>query len=70
MLGPRCRTGFSLVMARGGSSLVAVPELLTVGAALVVEGGLQGTQASLAAALGLESTGPIAVAAGLNCPAT
>ena len=57
-------------MARGGSSLVAVPELLTVGAPLVVEGGLQGTQASLAAALGLESTGPIAVAAGLNCPAT
>ena len=47
--GLRCHTGFSLG-AEGGSSLAAVPGLLTAAASLVVECGLRGVQTSGAAA--------------------
>ena len=42
-------------MSRRCCSLVVVPRLLIVGASIVVENGLQGTWASVAAALGLST---------------
>ena len=47
--GLRRRTGFSLG-AEGGSSLAAVPGLLTAAASLAAECGLRGVQTSGAAA--------------------
>ena len=50
-------SGLSLVAMSGGSSLVAVQELLISVTPLVVGHRLQGVQASVAAARGLSSTG-------------
>ena len=47
VLGLRCSVGFSLAVARGGSSLVVVRGLLTAVAALVAGSGLQGVWASV-----------------------
>ena len=52
VLGLCCCTGFSLVVASGGYSPVAVPGLLIVVASLVAEPGLQGTPTSVAAVPG------------------
>ena len=46
---------FSLVVANGGYSLIAVHGLLITVASLVAEHGLKGSQASIAAACGLSS---------------
>ena len=62
MLGLRCSSGFSLVVAKQGYSLAVVCGFLIAMASLVVEQGLWGTQASAVAAPGLQSTGSIAVA--------
>ena len=53
MLSLHCCSGFSLVAASGGYSLAAVLGLLTVVASLIAEYGLEGVQASVAAAPGL-----------------
>ena len=47
MLGLRCCTGFSLVVANEGYSLGVVHRLLIVVASLVAEHGLESTRASL-----------------------
>ena len=49
--------GFSLAMAKGGHSLVAVPEFLIAGAPLVAKHRLGGAWASAAATHGLSSCG-------------
>ena len=49
LLGLRCCTGFPLIAASGGYSLVAVCGLLIVVASIVAEHGLQGAQASVVA---------------------
>ena len=67
MLGLRCSSGFSLVVANGGYSLAVVCGFLIAVASLVVEQGLRGTQASVVAALRLQSTGSIVVAQRLSC---
>ena len=53
VLGLCCCTGFSLVVASGGYSPVAVPGLLIVVASLVAEPGLSGSWASVVVAPGL-----------------
>ena len=53
MLGLHCYTGFSLVAAGRGYSLLAVHGLLTAAASLVAECRLQDTQASVIAVPGL-----------------
>ena len=58
VLGLRCCTGFSLVVASRGYSLAAVCELLTVVASLLLSK-LSGRQASVVAAPRLQSTGSI-----------
>ena len=55
MPGLHCCSGFPLVAASGGYSLVAVHGLLIVMASLVVQHGLWGTQASVVVACGLMS---------------
>ena len=54
-------------MANGGYSLAVVCGFLIAVASLVVEQGLRGTQASVVAALGLQSTGSVVVQR-LSCP--
>ena len=49
VLGLYCCAGFSLVVASGGYSGVAVLQLLIAGASLVVEQSLRGTQSSAVA---------------------
>ena len=53
-----------------GFSLAEVFESLTAVASLVAERGLQGTQASLAAAFRVQSTGSVVVGHGLSCSMT
>ena len=67
MLSLHCCAGFSLVSANGGYSLAAVLGLLIVVASLVAKHGLQGRQASVAVAPGLQSTGSIVVVQRLSC---
>ena len=57
MLGLPCCTGFALVAASGGFSLVVVLRLFISVASLVVEHGLLGTKASVVAAHGLGHCG-------------
>ena len=52
-LGLHCFTKFSLVVASGGYSLVAVHRLLIAVASLAAEHGLQSTQSSVVVAYGL-----------------
>ena len=58
--------GFYLVAASGGHSLAAVHGLLIVVASLVMERGLQDTQAYVVAARGLRSCGSQALEHRLN----
>ena len=59
MLALRCYVGFSLVVASGGYSLVAVCRLfIVVVASLIVEHGLQGMWALVAVACGLSGMAP------------
>ena len=67
MLGLCCCEGFSLVVVSGCYALIVVHRLLIAVASLVAEHRLWGTQASVAAAPGLSSTGLIVVAPGLSC---
>ena len=60
---------FSLGVANGGFSLVALHGLLIVLASLVAEHRLQGTWASVVAAHRLQSVGSVVVAHGLSCSA-
>ena len=55
MLGLRCLSGFSLVVASRGYSVVAVLGLLAPEASLVAEHGLWAAWASVAVACGLSS---------------
>ena len=57
ILSLRSCMGLSLVASSGGYSLISVLGLLIAVAALLVEYGLQGTRASVVAALGLNSCG-------------
>ena len=57
MLGLHCCEGFPLAVASGGDSLVAVSRLHIAVAILVVEHGLSGTRASVAAAGGPRNRG-------------
>ena len=61
MLGLRCCTGFSLVVASRGYSLVAVCRFLTVVASLDMEQWALGCVGLVAEAPGFESTGLVAV---------
>ena len=67
MPGLLCCLGFSLVAASGAYSLML--GLLIAVASLVFEQSLQGAQASVVTAPGLQSTGSVAVAHGLSCSA-
>ena len=66
MLGLHCCTGFTLVAASRGYSLVAVCRLLIVVVSLVAEHRLQGMQASVVAAQGLNTCGSWALEHRLN----
>ena len=57
VLGVHCCTGFSLVVARGGYSLMAMHGLLISVASLVAGHGIYSMQASAVVAPGLLSTG-------------
>ena len=57
VLGLHCCAGFSLVVAKGSYSLVAVHGLLIAVASLVAEDRLEGMQASVVSARGLSSCG-------------
>ena len=69
VLGLCCCTGFSLVVASGGFSLVEVHRLLVVVTSPVAEHRLQGIQVSVAAAPELYSTGSVVVVHRFSCPA-
>lgn len=68
VLGLRCCSGFSLVAASRGYSLVAVHRLLIEVASPVAENRLQGVRASVVVAPGLQSTGSTLEVHGLSCP--
>ena len=61
-----CPVGFSLVTARGGSSLIVVHGLLIVVASLGAEHGLSGVQTLVAEACGLSGCGSPALEHVLN----
>ena len=69
MLGLHYFVGFSLVVERGGYSLVVVHGLPIAVAPFVAERGLWAAQASVAAAPGLQRTGSIFVAHRPSCSA-
>ena len=64
----RCCTGFSLVLASGIYSLIAMHGLLIEAASLAAEHRLQSVWASVVPAPGLQSTGSIVVAHRLSFP--
>ena len=67
VLGLHCCTGFSLVVARGGYSLMAMHGLLISVASLVAGHGIYSMQASAVVAPGLLSTGSAVAVQGLSC---
>ena len=67
VLGLCCCTGFFCSCSEQGYSLVAVPSLVIAVVSPVAEHGLQGTQASVVVALGLQSAGLIVLTHGLHC---
>ena len=67
VLGLCCCTGFALVVARGGYSLVGVRGLLITVASPVSERGLQSTRTSVVGVRGLISCGAQAAEHKLSC---
>ena len=67
VLGLCCCMGFPLDAVSRGYSLVVMPGLLIAVASLIVEHRLQGTQASVVEAPGLQNTGPAVAVHGLSC---